>query len=99
MNMAGNKQNLVTVVVIAALFLVWELAVRYFEVKTITLPAPSVIWTEFVQDPTWYLQHAWYTLLTTLAGFALAVVFGIALAVLIVESRLLENTIYAPRRP
>jgi NitT/TauT family transport system permease protein len=84
-----------TAIILAGLLVIWEVCVRAFEVKAITLPAPSVVWTEFAHDPLFYLRHAWYTLLITLGGFALAVVIGVLLAVLIVESRLLENTIYA----
>jgi NitT/TauT family transport system permease protein len=53
------------------------------------------VFVELAGDPLWYLRHAWYTLLVTLGGFALALVIGVALAVAIVESRLLEKTIYA----
>jgi NitT/TauT family transport system permease protein len=41
------------------------------------------------------MGHAWYTMLITLGGFAIALVSGVLLAVLIVESRLLEKTVYA----
>lgn len=81
--------------VLIALFVGWEVAVRAFAVKPIILPAPSAIFAELFSDPLWYLGHAWYTLLVTLGGFALAVVLGVVLAVAIVESRLLEKTIYA----
>ena len=40
-------------------------------------------------------MQGWYTLLTTLGGFVLAVVIGVALAVLIVEIKFLDNTLYA----
>jgi NitT/TauT family transport system permease protein len=81
--------------VLVALFLLWEAGVRAFHVKPIVLPPPSAIFAEFLSAPAWYLGHAWYTLLMTVGGFALAVVVGVALAVLIVESRLLEKSIYA----
>jgi NitT/TauT family transport system permease protein len=64
-------------------------------VKPVILPPPSSIFAEFWTDPAWYLGHAWYTLLVTLGGFALALVVGIFLAVLIVESRIMEKTVYA----
>ena len=56
---------------------------------------PSDIFVELSANLPWYLGHAWYTLITTMAGFAVAVVVGIALAVVVVESRLLESTVYA----
>ena len=87
--------GLMAFVVLFALFAAWESAVRVFEVKPILLPPPSAIWLEFWANPAWYLGHAWYTMLVTLGGFGIAVVAGVLLAVLIVESRLLEKTVYA----
>jgi NitT/TauT family transport system permease protein len=81
--------------VLAALFVAWEVAVRALSVKAVILPAPSVVWGEFWGDPVWYLRHGWYTLLVTLGGFALALVVGVLLAVLIVESKIMEKTVYA----
>ncbi|HYX67104.1 MAG TPA: ABC transporter permease [Burkholderiales bacterium] len=81
--------------VLAAVFVGWELAVRAFAIKPIILPAPSAVFAELFSDPLWYLGHAWATLAVTLGGFAFALLFGVALAVAIVESRLLEKTIYA----
>jgi NitT/TauT family transport system permease protein len=86
---------LTTAIVLVALVALWELAVRAFGIKSIVLPAPSEIGSELAANLPWYLGHAWYTLLTTLAAFAVAVVVGIALAVVVVESRLLESTVYA----
>jgi NitT/TauT family transport system permease protein len=42
----------------------------------------------------WYLGHAWYTLVTTLAGFVLAVLCGVGIAVLLVSSRWFESAMY-----
>jgi NitT/TauT family transport system permease protein len=83
------------VLVLAALFVAWEASVRLFGVKPVILPAPSAIWAEFWSDPLWYLRHGWYTLLVTLGAFALALVVGVLLAVLIVESKIMEKTVYA----
>ena len=40
------------------------------------------------------MGHTWYTFLITLGGFILAVIVGVALAVLINESQLFEKTVY-----
>lgn len=77
------------------LFLVlWEAAVRLLHVRPITLPPPSAVLLELVGEWRWYLDHAGYTLLTTLGGFALAVVVGVGLAMLLVGSRNFEHSIY-----
>ena len=89
------KGNLTAAGVLIALFLLWEAAVRGFKVKAVVLPAPSAVFAELLHAPGWYLGHAWYTLLVTLGGFLVALVVGVLLAVLIVESRLLEKSVYA----
>jgi NitT/TauT family transport system permease protein len=82
-------------VVLLGIFVAWEVLVRTMGVKPVILPPPSSVWLEFWTDPVWYLRHGWYTLLVTLGGFGLAVAIGVALAVLVVESRLMEKTVYA----
>jgi len=89
------RGNVIALAVLVGVFLLWEAAVRALQVKPIILPPPSAVFAELLNAPAWYLGHAWYTLLVTLAGFALAVLVGVLLAVLIVESRLLEKSIYA----
>ena len=89
------KGNLTALAVLAGVFFLWEAAVRAFQVKPIILPPPSAVFADLVSAPAWYLGHAWYTLIVTLGGFALAVLVGVLLAVLIVESRLLDKSIYA----
>jgi NitT/TauT family transport system permease protein len=89
------KGNAMALVVLLALFLAWEAAVRLLAVKPVILPPPSAIWVEFWSDPVWYLRHGWYTLLVTLGGFGIALVVGVFLAVVIVESTIMEQTVYA----
>lgn len=81
--------------VFIALLVVWEVAVRSLGVKPIVLPPPSAVAIELWKNVGWYAGHAWATLLVTLGGFLLALASGVFLAVLIVESRVLEKTVYA----
>ncbi len=64
-----------------AMFLAWEGACRAFEVPEIILPAPSVIFEAMYQFWPSLLEGAAQTLYTTLAGFVLALVFGLLLGV------------------
>lgn len=89
------KGNLAALAVLTGVFFLWEAAVRAFQVKLVILPPPSAVFADLFSAPAWYLGHAWYTLIVTLGGFALAVLVGVLLAVLIVESRLLDKSIYA----
>lgn len=83
-----------SVATIVGLFIVWQIAVDVFHVRTLILPSPLSILAALADQPKWFLQEGLYTLGTTLTGFALAVVVGIVLAVLIVEVKALENTLY-----
>jgi len=77
-----------------AFLVLWELSVRVLGVRPITLPPPSAVLLEFAREWRWYLDHAYYTLLTTLAGFALSVGVGVGLAVLLVSSRSFADAAY-----
>ena len=90
----SSRHGLVAAASLAFFVLAWEALVRLLHVRPIMLPPPSTVFLELWTERSWYLDHAWYTLLTTLAGFALAVVFGVATAVLLVSSRWFESAIY-----
>jgi len=82
------------VIALAAMLIVWELAVDLGEVPRFVLPAPSDIWTSIAAHWGPLLAHSWVTLLETLAGFGLSLAIGIPLAVLIVYSRLFDRVLY-----
>lgn len=74
--------------------LVWEALTWALDVPMFMLPPPSAVVMAIVNDPQIYLYHGVYSLYSTLGGFVLAVVLGVALAVAIVQSRFLERTLY-----
>ena len=90
----GEEAAYIVATMIATLAF-WEVAVRVFEIQSFVLPAPSAIFKEFALAPRYLAINALYTLYSTLAGFALAVVVGFALAVAIVHSKFLERTLYS----
>lgn len=66
-----------------AAFLIWELCCKGFAVPEVILPAPSQILRSLVQFWPVIQTGALQTLLTTLIGFAMAIVFGVLLGVLV----------------
>lgn len=69
------------------LFVIWELIVRIFNIPAYILPTPSesiMVGWDF-RGAIW--MHAVHTLYTTLAGFAIAVVFGVVLGALVGSSK------------
>jgi NitT/TauT family transport system permease protein len=73
----------------------WELLVDLLGIPEYLLPAPSKIARAIAEDPQLYLTQSIYTLQATLIGFVLAVVLGVGLAVLIVQFKFLEQTLYS----
>jgi NitT/TauT family transport system permease protein len=80
--------------IFALLFLFWEFAVRLTGVKEYLLPPPSKVWVEFLKrfDP--LMASAWVTTKEILAGYALAIVVSIPLAMAIAYSRFMEQAVY-----
>ena len=72
----------------------WEVLVRVLQVRPITLPPPSAVIAELWAESAFYLDHAAFTLMTTLGGFVLAAVIGVALATLLVSSQRFEHAVY-----
>jgi len=76
------------------LFVVWEIAVRVTGVKEYLLPPPSKVWTEFWKRHAMVSAGAWVTTQEILAGYALAVVVSIPLALAVAYSRFMEQAVY-----
>lgn len=80
--------------VIIVFFVLWELAVRAFAIQQFVLPAPSAIFASLWQWRGPILDNAWQTLLTTIIGFAIAIVFGLVVGVAIGSSAILYDSFY-----
>lgn len=74
----------------------WELAVRLGNVPRYLLPPPSVVAATLVSD--WHMIYLNIepTFVSIVGGFALSVVIGVPLAVLIVFSHVAERLLYPP---
>jgi len=82
-------------ITVITLLVAWEAFVRIAEIRSFIFPAPSKIIASFFAAPGYLLLQGLNTLITTLAGFALAVVLGIAAAVGIVYYKFLDRTLYS----
>jgi NitT/TauT family transport system permease protein len=77
-----------------ALFAVWEMACRIFRVDPFILPPPSAAFAAMLQYWKPLARHSAVTLWTTLAGFGLAVAFGIFLGLIVGWSRTIYRGLY-----
>jgi NitT/TauT family transport system permease protein len=87
-------KNIRVILILLTALGLWQLAVVAFSVPEILVPAPSKVIERIIAMPHFYLIHTWRTLYETIVGFGLSVVIGIALSVLVISSRFLEETIY-----
>lgn len=87
-------QRLAPWLVTLGLFAVWEAACHLLALPRYVLPAPSLVLAEMWAFRDALLRNAFVTLWTTLAGFALAVAFGMALGIAIGWSRALYAGLY-----
>jgi NitT/TauT family transport system permease protein len=91
---AKTEYTRTVVIVLATLIIVWEIAVRQLHIKAFILPAPSSVFLDIFRYPQFYFEQSLYTIYVTMVGFAMALAFGVALAVAIVSSKFLERTLY-----
>jgi NitT/TauT family transport system permease protein len=74
---------LAPVVVTVVGLLLWEAFCVAFRIEAFLLPRPSLIWKTLVESFYPIMYNAAFTLFTTLIGFALSVVVGMALGIAI----------------
>ncbi|HEY8564523.1 MAG TPA: ABC transporter permease [Beijerinckiaceae bacterium] len=93
--MTSNRTlALAPVVFTVGFFLLWELLCRALKISSFILPAPSAILAAIWEYRSQLAFHAAHTLWMTLAGFALAVVFGLLLGMLLGASRTVNAGTY-----
>jgi NitT/TauT family transport system permease protein len=73
---------------------IWEALVRHYQVPAYVVPAPSAIGRAFIDNFGALMAAAWTTLRITLAAFVLAVIGGVALAILFSLSRTIEMALF-----
>ena len=88
------RRRIASAALIIGFFVVWELACLASGIKDIVLPRPSqILVTLWTRLPA-IMPHAAQTLYTTLVGFALGILSGVAIGALIGSSRLAYDVAY-----
>lgn len=82
------QRRMLSVALILAFFLAWEAACLLFGISDLVLPRPTQVLLVAWQKAPALWPHTLQTLITTLVGFALGTVTGVALGVLVGSSRL-----------
>lgn len=73
--------------------LVWQVGVMVFNVPAYFLPSPTRILEEALKEYPKLLDHGWITVYEMLAGYMLAVIIGVPLAIAITSSRRFDEFI------
>jgi NitT/TauT family transport system permease protein len=82
------------IVVLALVVIAWDLAVRLTETPDYAVPGPGRVFTTLVSDWDVLSASLLVTLTTTFEALGLAVIGGVALAILFSQSRLVEYSLY-----
>jgi NitT/TauT family transport system permease protein len=88
------RRHIASAALIIGFFVLWEVLCIAFGIKEIVLPRPSQILATLWERAPAITPHAIQTLYTTLVGFGLGIVIGIALGALIGSSRLAYDVAY-----
>jgi len=72
----------------------WWLATVVFSIEPYLVPGPGDVVRKFFEQPAYLLKETGVSLLETIEGFALAIVVGVPIAVVIVRSAILERLVY-----
>jgi NitT/TauT family transport system permease protein len=78
----------------AVLLGLWEFLVWYWAVPRFLLPPPSLIAQSFAQDYATLFASLWVTLRITVLAFLIALVTGVALAILFAQSEIVEMSLF-----
>jgi ABC-type nitrate/sulfonate/bicarbonate transport system permease component len=86
--------NLPAAACLGVLLVAWQVAVTALEVSDFILPAPLAILQVTVRFFPQLVRHTWTTTSEILLGFAIGNAVAVLMAVAIVNSRLVERTLY-----
>jgi NitT/TauT family transport system permease protein len=87
------QRSYASILAVIGFIVVWQLMVTLLHVPTWLLPAPSVIWAEFLKQAHLLGRHVVATGAGAIGGLAIGALSGVLLAILMVHSRLLERVL------
>jgi NitT/TauT family transport system permease protein len=78
------------------LIYLWDLVTRIELVAPVLLPSPWAVWRamKLLLTAPWFPQHLWTTVAETLAGFGIAAVSAVAIAIVLDQVRLVRQVAY-----
>ena len=89
-----TMQSLLPWLVAIGVLVLWEIACRAFKIAPFVLPPPSSVAASMIKWWSPLMMNAGQTLMTTMAGFAIAVVVGLVLGVALGSSTMVYHGLY-----
>ncbi|AXF04422.1 MULTISPECIES: ABC transporter permease [Paraburkholderia] len=89
-----NSQWVRPLLLIVAILVVWDLVIRIFKIPPYLVPTPEAIMRQIAMQWSMLLQESLPTLYATLGGFALSVLIGVPIAMLVAASPVIESYLY-----
>jgi NitT/TauT family transport system permease protein len=94
MNPQSFGRSLYPLLGVVVILAIWQSYTSLSGISPLVLPSPMEIASVSIQRYDLLLRQTWPTLVETILGFGLALLIGIPLAVLVVNSRLLNLALY-----
>jgi NitT/TauT family transport system permease protein len=91
---ARRAERFAPLILLVGLLVLWELCCRLLSVSEFVLPTPSSIAVAMVEFAGPIATNAWRTFWTTMIGFALSIVVGVALGFVIGSSKFAYSAMY-----
>lgn len=82
------------IVFVFTVLILWWVVTELGWVKPYIIPSPADTWNAMTDNVPYLAQHTWVTTYETIVGFVIAIVIGLAVAVVMVYSGGLEKTLY-----
>jgi NitT/TauT family transport system permease protein len=87
----GLRRGSTSIGAVLGFIVAWQALVMIFHVPSWLLPAPSVIWMEFIKQSHLLGKHTMVTAIGAVGGLVIGAACGLVLAILMVQSRLLAR--------
>ncbi|MGI5853263.1 MAG: ABC transporter permease [Bacillota bacterium] len=88
------KKGLPVIIMVIAILICWEAAVKLFDLPPWLLPAPSKVLIELYAERAVLIRHSLRTLSEALLGMSISIMSGLALGAAIFYAPLLRKTLY-----
>lgn len=89
-----ERNKLISYSVLSSLIIIWEIIIKLYKVPEHILPAPSAIINALIENWEILWINTRTTIIEATAGFVIAIIFGVIIAVIMNNSKLMKDILY-----